>query len=155
MTRPPSSLTPAFAQEAVARRITARLSAGIDELPYDIAERLRAARVQAVARRKQQTQAQTRKAEQPAIVGHGGAAVLGGGGFGEGNWLSRLLASTVPLVALLAGLVVISAMQDEDRLQEIADVDSALLADDLPPAAYTDAGFLQFLKTNGGSRDQH
>jgi hypothetical protein len=28
----------------------------------------------------------------------------------------------------------------------LAEVDSALLIDDLPPAAYADPGFLQFLK---------
>jgi hypothetical protein len=30
---------------------------------------------------------------------------------------------------------------------EVAEVDAALLADDLPPAAYSDPGFVQFLKT--------
>jgi hypothetical protein len=28
-----------------------------------------------------------------------------------------------------------------------AEIDSALLADDLPPKAYSDAGFVEFLKT--------
>jgi hypothetical protein len=35
---------------------------------------------------------------------------------------------------------------DDDRANELAEVDSALLIDDLPPAAYADPGFLQFLK---------
>ncbi|MDP2768972.1 MAG: DUF3619 family protein, partial [Giesbergeria sp.] len=35
-----------------ARRVTARLTEGASELPYDISERLRAARMQALARRK-------------------------------------------------------------------------------------------------------
>ena len=30
---------------------------------------------------------------------------------------------------------------------EVAEVDAALLTDDLPPAAFSDPGFVQFLKT--------
>jgi hypothetical protein len=57
----------------------------------------------------------------------------------------------VPLIALVAGLITISVMQDEDRASELAEVDAALLTDDLPPAAYTDPGFAQFLKSDGAS----
>ena len=35
---------------------------------------------------------------------------------------------------------------DEYRANEIAEVDAALLTDDLPPTAYTDPGFVHFLK---------
>jgi len=42
----------------------------------------------------------------------------------------------------------ISVIQEERRTDELAEVDSALLTDDLPPAAYTDPGFAQFLKTS-------
>jgi hypothetical protein len=55
-------------------------------------------------------------------------------------------------VALVAGLLVISVVQDDDRASELADVDSALLADDLPPAAYADPGFAQFLKSDSSAR---
>jgi Protein of unknown function (DUF3619) len=34
------------------------------------------------------------------------------------------------------------------QVQAAADVDMALLSDDLPPAAYTDPGFEEFLRTN-------
>jgi len=52
-------------------------------------------------------------------------------------------------VALVVGLVSISVWQEDQRFKELAEVDSALLTDDLPPAAYTDPGFVQFLKTEG------
>ena len=58
----------------------------------------------------------------------------------------------MPLVALVAGLMAISVIQDERRTDELAEVDSALLTDDLPPAAYTDPGFAQFLKTSDAER---
>jgi hypothetical protein len=35
---------------------------------------------------------------------------------------------------------------DDFLAQDLAEIDSAILADDLPPAAYTDPGFAQFLK---------
>lgn len=46
------SASPEQAAELFARRLTARLSADTDALPYDISERLRAAREQALAQRK-------------------------------------------------------------------------------------------------------
>jgi hypothetical protein len=37
-------------------------------------------------------------------------------------------------------------VQKEDRANELAEVDTALLTDDLPPSAYADPGFVQFLR---------
>ena len=56
-----------------------------------------------------------------------------------------------PLVVLAAGLIVINTVQNERRASEVAEVDAALLTDDLPPSAYADPGFGQFLKY--GNRD--
>ncbi len=128
----PTSPTP---EEQFGRRVAARLSAGNLELPHEFGERLRAARVQAVARRKSVRQLRTA----PAVVSNGGTAALGAG------WRNRL-GSFLPLVALIAGFVAITVIQDDNRANELAEVDSALLTDDLPPAAYTDPGFVQFLK---------
>ena len=131
----PSGSAVAF-EEQFGRRVAARLSAGNLDLSHEVGERLRAARVQAVARRK--TVPELRSA--PVVVASGRAAALGGG------WWTRI-GSVVPLVALVAGLMAISVIQEERRTDELAEVDSALLTDDLPPAAYTDPGFAQFLKT--------
>jgi hypothetical protein len=72
-----------------------------------------------------------------AVMRQGPAAVLGlGGGDGPGFW-GR--ASTAVLLAALAiGLVTINIVQDNDRAVDIADLDAALLTDDLPPQAYAD-----------------
>lgn len=124
------------AEARFGHRVAARLSAGTDAMPHDISERLRAARAQAVARRKQ--------TDRPAavVVGAGGAALLGS------VWWNRF-GAVLPLVALVVGLVSISVWQEDQRFKELAEVDSALLTDDLPPAAYTDPGFAQFLKAEG------
>ena len=58
------------------------------------------------------------------------------------NWVGSL----VPLAALLVGLLVISLVQDGIRAGEVAEVDTEILTTDLPPAAYTDPGFTQYLR---------
>ncbi len=80
-----------------------------------------------------------------AVFGSKGSATLGGGGEGRTWW--RALVSAIPLTALAVGLVVINVSQEEKGMNEVAEVDAALLTDDLPPSAYADPGFLQYLKT--------
>jgi len=128
-------------QDEFGLRIAAQLNSASLQLPHDISERLRAARTRAVAARlKPQTRLQT----STAMVQQNGAALLNFGDEGLNIW-SRL-ASLLPLIALIAGLAIIQNIMDDDRTNELAEVDSALLIDDLPPAAYADPGFLQFLK---------
>lgn len=126
-------------QDRLGRQLAARLTAGTAELPYGVQERLRAARVQAVARRKVTS---VRRAG--SVFSAGRAATLAFGDEGPSPW--NRLASALPLVALVVGLVLIHAIQDERRASEVAEVDAALLTDDLPPLAYADPGFAQFLK---------
>ncbi|KWT72128.1 MULTISPECIES: DUF3619 family protein [unclassified Variovorax] len=130
--------TSAATEEQFGRQVAARLTAGAEDLPHQISERLRAARTQAVARRKVVRVLQTA----PAMVPNGGTAALGGG------WWTRV-GSIIPLIALVSGLIVITSLQEDSRTDELAEVDAALLTDDLPPAAYTDPGFAQFLKSEG------
>jgi len=136
-----NSISPAMAiarQDQFGRRIAARLDAGADELPHDITERLRAARVQALARRQVELQPVR------SVSASAGQATLTGD---EHVSLWRRLASVLPLLVLAAGLVTIHVVQNDRRASEVAEVDAALLTDDLPPAAYTDPGFVQFLKS--------
>ncbi|NUO84824.1 MAG: DUF3619 family protein [Cupriavidus sp.] len=127
-----------------AHEVRAALDAGADALPADISERLAAARRMAVARKK---------AEAPVLVPQfampGAQASL----FDDdasplhraGAWLRRL-GLVWTLVALGAGLVGIYHWQEQKRIEELADIDAAMLLDDLPPTAYADEGFHVFLK---------
>jgi len=124
------------------RRVALRLDAGTDEMCYEIRERLRAARVRALSARKQPEVA-------PVVVGRGGSATLA---LGERSWFYRI-GSVLPLVVLAAGLVLIHISQSDGRASELAEVDAALLTDDLPPAAYADPGFVQYLKLKSGGGD--
>jgi hypothetical protein len=125
--------------DAFGRRIAVRLSAGAGVLPHDIGERLRAAREQALARRRATA---SKPLRQPAWSGHWGGVGLGQRTLG---WWGRVAAG-VPIVVLVAGLVAINVLQSDYQAQQIAEVDAALLTDDLPPDAYTDPGFLAFLR---------
>lgn len=129
-------------QDQFGRRVAARLDAATRELPHDISERLRAARMQAVSQRKVAALHVARDVQ----VSASGQATLGGGDHRISLW--HRLAAVVPLVALAAGLVTIHVVQNERRASELAEVDAALLIDDLPPAAYADPGFVQFLKSS-------
>lgn len=124
-------------QDRFGRRVAARLSEEAEQLPRDIAERLRAARVRATAQRKREITVPVR------------AHALAGAGrlVDEGLSLWGRLASALPGVVLAAGLVAIHLIQNDLRAYELAEVDAALLTDDLPPAAYTDPGFVRFLQS--------
>lgn len=123
------------------RAVAARLDAGTDDLSYEVRERLRAARVRALQMRK-------KPAVAPTIVRNGGSAGTLSLGEGEPSLFHRI-ASVLPLILLAGGLVLIHVVQTERRASELAEVDAALLTDDLPPAAYADPGFMQFLKQSG------
>lgn len=126
-------------QARFALRVASRLSEQSEKLPHDLSERLRVAREQAVARARQL------RLTQPATatvfqVSQGSVAL----GQPPSGWLR--LASVLPLMLLILGLVMIQHLHDQAEIHAAAEVDAALLADDLPPEAYGDPGFVIFLK---------
>ncbi len=121
----------------LALRITAHLSRSAQALPHDIAERLRFARERALASRR----TVAALAPATAVLASGRVAALGGP---PSVWLR--LVSALPLVVLVAGLVYIQHHHDLQQIAVAAEIDSALLADDLPPTAYGDPGFSEYLR---------
>lgn len=124
----------AHLQDRFGRRVAARLDAAAAELPHDVAERLRAARAQALARRRVASLHPVLATAGPGAPGHDA----------PGRWAR--IGSVLPLLVLAAGLVAIHVVQNDRRARELAEIDAALLTDDLPPSAYADPGFVQFLK---------
>jgi hypothetical protein len=123
-----------------------QLTLAIPQLPHDISERLRVARQLALAQRKPLVQ--PRLARQ-AHANHDGSLTAPSD---EGLNLWSILASALPLLALVAGLLAIQWVQQDSITSEMAATDSALLTDELPPDAYTDAGFAQFLKQGANAK---
>ncbi|OOG39955.1 DUF3619 family protein [Polaromonas sp. A23] len=127
-------------QDRYGLKTASYLSAAAADLSYDVSERLRAARAQAVAARKI-----ARFQTSPVTAGQGAGPVLTWG-TDEGFSLWNRIGSIVPLIALVVGLLTINSLQTDSFVQELAEVDSALLTDELPPDAFSDPGFVQFLK---------
>ena len=130
---------------AIESRLAARLAGGltarIEHLPHDVSERLRFAREQALGR--------AREVRRTAPAGHAvvgvsaqGAAVLSG----FVPWWQRA-ASVLPLLMLVAGLLAIEHWTVREQVVAAADFDSQLLADELPPSAFSDPGFAEFLRS--------
>jgi Protein of unknown function (DUF3619) len=141
-----------IAQDRFGLKLAARLSSGSTDLPHDISERLRIARQQAVTNRKR-TQLVTVPKAATTVYGSGSSASMGFDDEGINIW--NQFASFLPLIALVVGLISISVIQNDLRANELAEVDAALLIDDLPPAAYADAGFAQFLKLHADYNATH
>lgn len=127
------------AQDAFGARVAARLDRAAQDLPHGVSERLRASRMAALSHRRVHETV-------PVAVAAGSA----------GRWqvdpaqsLWARISAFLPLIALLAGLAAIGVVQDQDRAHELAEVDAEILTGDLPPSAYTDPGFAQFLKKAG------
>jgi hypothetical protein len=137
---PPQSAVDAM-ETRFALRVAGALTERSRDVAPDVSERLRFAREKALerARAVRSTEAA------PAAIGktRSGAAILGRPG--NGWWMK--VASVLPAVALVAGLMLIQRWQDNAQIDVAAEVDAALLSDDLPPSAYSDAGFAEFLKT--------
>ena len=122
-------------------RVASMLGERAQSTAPDISERLRYAREQALARAKA-ARRQEQLATAQVVVGRGRSAVLASP---LGWWFK--LGSAVPLALLVLGLAGIAHVHDRAQIAAVAEVDAALLSDDLPPDAYTDPGFAEYLKT--------
>ncbi|HNU11968.1 MAG TPA: DUF3619 family protein [Rubrivivax sp.] len=144
-------------------RVAALLNERTEVLPHDIEERLRVARDQALMRARSAARAARAAREAPlAPAARPDHAVRPSAGLpgrwfdgrigarasaGEtGFWLG--LASWMPLLVLVLGLVLIRAWTTHEQVLAAAEIDTLLLADELPPAAWSDPGFREFLKTS-------
>ncbi len=132
-------------------RVSAMLTEQSQTLPHDFSERLRAARVQALAARKRPVLAlgTAEQAASAVVSAGGGQAAVGGWGSGfENHPIFQKIGPFLPILALVAGFWIMSAQSSEQRIADIAAVDAAILKDEVPPAAYADPGFAQFIRDN-------
>lgn len=155
-------------QDRVGRRLAACLDEPELELGGDIRERLRFARERAVARASLAARQSQLAWAAPGAAQSVGAAwaprplALAGGamaGWGTGGapeqgsepaagWL-RWIGGLLPLLIVVLGFLAIQDLWWERQIDAAAEVDTALLSDDLPPQAYSDPGFAEFLRRQG------
>jgi len=120
-------------------RIRQALNEGLESLDYRTTYRLQQARQAALARHHAVGQAERIWA--PSLQTAGGPPVEDE----PVNWLRRL-GLVAPLLALIIGFVSIYEYQESRRISELADMDFAVLLDDVPLETYADEGFGALLK---------
>lgn len=126
----------------LAYKIRHALNEQLDALPASTTDRLAAARAAALARKKPEESFLQVKS--------------GGGGWREafanvGHWVSApamsRLAVAVPVLALVIGMGGMYQHEQQRQIAELADIDAAVLADELPLTAYLDPGFSAYLES--------
>lgn len=126
-------------QSRFALRITSALDERTREVPHDVSERLRVAREKALERAR--LSRRTVEVPQLALAGMPRQASASGG---DGWWVR--LGAVLPLIVLVGGLMLIQRLHVNSQISAAAEIDAALLADAIPPSAYADPGFVEFLK---------
>ncbi|MDR2112401.1 MAG: DUF3619 family protein [Candidatus Accumulibacter sp.] len=113
------------------------LNRGLRDLPPGTLERLSAARQAALARRKQ-------TAAHPLLAAAGHL-------FSFRSSHLRF-SQTLAAVALLAGAFWSTVWMADQRVQELGNIDSAILSDELPIGAFTDKGFAAWLDSKSSAQ---
>ena len=129
------------AELSMARLARDLLNESTANLPENITERLAKARKIAITHRKLEKKWVWQR-ELSLSIPSGFTSY----NFGEKFWGTF---GALPLFALILSLFLIVGWQNDERIRDIAEVDSALLIDIVPPEAYHDDGFIRFLMTEG------
>ena len=119
-------------EERYASRVRQALNHGLKDIPPASARRLEAARHLALLRQK-------RAAPQMLLAGH------------NTSWLriatdNRHMRQILAVLALLLGMWISFYLDSVNYITALEEVDSALLSDDLPPEAFLDNDFFEWLK---------
>jgi hypothetical protein len=133
-----------------ARKVVRALDENASALPAAAVDRLAAARRAAIARKRPEQVAVSAPVFAPTLAG------AAGGQFGapeSGQPRGRFarfgrFGLAWPLLALVIGLAGIAYWEDQQRTAELADIDAAMLSDNLPLDAYLDHGFNAYLTRN-------
>ncbi|MFC5479383.1 DUF3619 family protein [Massilia suwonensis] len=121
----------------LAYKIRHALNDNLDALPASTTERLAAARAIALSRKKADAPVQQpRKSRRFFDVDFH----FSGAGLGR-------LGVAIPLLALVVGLGGLYQYEQQQRIAELAELDAAVLADELPLTAYLDHGFNAYLES--------
>lgn len=127
----------------LAYKIRHALNDNLDALPASTTERLAAARARALSRKKADAPAR-KAAARPLLNMH---AMLSMSGLGR-------IAVAVPLLAAVFGLAGLYQYEQQQRISELAELDAAVLSDELPLTAYTDHGFNAYLAAQAQGKAQ-
>ncbi len=126
----------------LAYKIRHALNEQLDALPASTTDRLAAARAAALARKKpEETFLQVKTASSGWRQ-----AITNLGTYVSSPAMSRL-AVAVPVLALVIGMGGMYQHEQQQQIAELADIDAAVLSDELPLTAYLDPGFNAYLES--------
>ena len=128
------------------KHVALLLDSQTQQLSGDVQERLKEARDLAISRAKPEFS--------PAFAQQLQTANQSFSGSRFNNPLWSLTSWLIPIAVVVFGLVAISEWQEEQRIKDIANVDIALLTDDVPPDAFVDNGFMAYLKLKTSTKPQ-
>lgn len=126
-----------------AYKVRHALNEKIDLLPENVTEKLASSRKIALSRKKAHSPLRA-FVRQNALAGYVGDFFSHPSTY----WLSRL-ATLATLAILVTGLMGIYQSEEQHQIKETAIMDVAVLSDELPPNAYLDPGFKNFLNKRG------
>ncbi|HEY4317540.1 MAG TPA: DUF3619 family protein [Herbaspirillum sp.] len=127
-----------------AYKVRHALDRNLENLPAAATERLAAARALALSRKKQGAPL-TQLQPAPRLAGAGGGAMSAPRNhFGLSGWLGRL-GIVLPILLGIVLFVGLYQSEERNRIDELAEIDSAILSDELPISAYLDHGFKAFI----------
>ena len=119
-----------------AYKVRHALNEKLEYLPPSTTDRLASARKLALTRKKSNAPA---RLAQKVFAGNTGSI------FAQSfSWLGGM-GVAIPVLVLAASLVGIYQFEQEQRINEIAELDAAVLSDELPLSAYLDHGFNAYL----------
>jgi len=119
-------------EERYAYRVRQALNHGLKDISPSTSRRLEAARHLALSKQKQ-------LAPGLVVAGHGSISLRFGT---SAPYVKQILA----ILALLLGMWISFYWHSTQYITELEEVDSALLTDDIPPEAFMDNDFLEWLK---------
>jgi hypothetical protein len=127
-----------------AYKVRHALNESVENLPASTAQRLASARKTALSRKKKDSRLRVlAKVPQQVLAGQSGHFL--GKSF---PWLARV-GLAVPLIVVALGLTSMYQYEQQRRIRETAEIDAAVLADELPLSAYLDHGFNAYLAKRG------
>lgn len=122
----------------LAYKLRHALNENLDALPASTTERLAAARALALSRKKPDAAAPAKKDWRRSWFDVD--TLFSSAGLGR-------IAVAVPVLALVIGLGGVYQYEQQQQIAELAELDAAVLADELPLTAYLDHGFNAYLES--------
>ena len=125
----------------LAYKIRHALNENLDALPASTTDRLAAARAAALARKKPDAAGVATSPARPVRRPLFDLQALF-----SGPGLARLSVA-IPMLALVIGMGGVYQYEQQQRIAALADIDAAVLADELPLTAYLDHGFNAYVES--------